>query len=64
MSKKTSMAPGRGAGLAAVIVRRKTISDGRIGLKFLLVCLTKPQSAFWSSIRYLGKESTLDLWVK
>lgn len=35
--KKTSVAPGGGAGFAAATVRRKTISDGRNGLKLLLV---------------------------
>lgn len=49
MSKKTSVAPGTGAWLAAATVRRKTISVGRIGLNFYKSDRSKPQSAFGSS---------------
>lgn len=37
ISKRTSVVPKWGAGLAATTVRRKTMSVGQIGLKFLLV---------------------------
>lgn len=65
MSKKTSMASGRGAGLAAVIVRRKTISDGRFGLKLPSVWLKQNHKVhFGLQMRYLWKDLTMVLWVK